>query len=125
MTTTSVLVDARRLLEDVGWVQKESVKFEPIDSNLPFYPYDDHNKNTKIVGYCLAGALDAARLRTNAGWDDLTSAHQLLTEILNPRWQKWLRMPNVPITIWNDNPKREKKDVLNLLDRAIVKSMEK
>lgn len=94
--STTILVNAKKLLEKVGWVQGTYTKFE----------------NDTIIGHCAAGAIfnafNALDLPTS---DPLYQARQRFNQVVG--------ISADAISRWNDQPTRTKEEVLAAFDRAI------
>ena len=94
--TEETLVEARRLLTAVGWVQG---RMREID------------EEGNLIGFCLNGAISEAS-GNSLVYD---KARSLVRAVINPA--------NIPL--FNDFPSTTKKMVLEALDKAIEKAIEK
>lgn len=85
----AVLADARRMIEQHGWIQ--------------------HRHHTS-EGHCLNGAMIRAWKRTGTGTEVMRTARAILRVRLNGRvWS---------LEGWNDHPDRAERDVLDLLAKS-------
>jgi hypothetical protein len=100
--TTEVLKRAKSLLQKVGWCKGQSVK---------------RNRDNKPVAYCASGAINHA-----VGYSSNPHFYSEAIYRLNAIIGGGLVSG---ITLWNDDPKRKKKEVLAAFDKAIAEEEKK
>ena len=93
--STTILVNAKQLLEKVGWVQGTYTKFE----------------NDTIIGHCAVGAIFNAFNALNLPTvDPLLEARKRFNQITGT---------GIATSVWNDQPTRTKEEVLAAFDKSI------
>ena len=89
MTTVGILTKAKHLIEKNGFVRGSFIK---------------RNWDTGLIEYCALGAV-----RSAADYGNTDKALRAL----------YFATDSISITIWNDEPRRTKEEVLEAFDKAI------
>ncbi len=101
---TKILIRAKQLLIDYGWTQKRFARDKFGNVTRP--------RLKNAVCFCIGGAImRASGPNTNKNCHLANKALGLLVNVVKEN-----------IYIWNDNPKRNKDQVLKAFDKAIKKS---
>jgi hypothetical protein len=91
MNAQQILIEAQRLLRDVGWCKGN---------------YTFRDDDGRILAYCSIGAIIHASLEYPTGYEEATRAVDSLI--------------GMSISKWNDNPQLHKSTVLNIFSEAIA-----
>lgn len=100
-TAKELLIAAKWILEHVGWCQHVSCRWPGPDVM--------GKGRGSPEAYCLTGAMNVVECEPSCPWPDAT----MLVSIL---------IGSDQVAVWNDDPKRTKKQVLALLDKAIARA---
>jgi hypothetical protein len=107
-TTKEKLIEARRLIKDVGWCKGYSIAWS-------------QNYKEKLA-YCSLGALYQTHYNSEVSLQDLNKALDTLQDVVIHIMNEEIN-PNLPqyncIAKWNDNPIRTKSEILNAFSIAI------
>jgi hypothetical protein len=96
MNAQQILIEAQRLLRDVGWCKGT---------------YSFRDDEGRALAYCSIGAIIHTSEDYPNGYDDAIRAVVSLIDM--------------PIAEWNDNPQLHKSTVLNIFSEAIASLEEK
>lgn len=99
MKLIDALKETRRLIETVGWTKGCAARDSSGNKVAPI--------NKDAVCFCLHGAIERA---VHHQYDDAQKVNRLLRKLLGGQL----------VSVWNDQPKRNLGEVLELLDSAIA-----
>lgn len=94
MSARSILMEAKRLLRDVG-----------VGKGYSCYTDSQYN----AIAYCSSGAISKAYHSSNGDYDGLYKATDLFRQVIG----------NDNIPVWNDEPTRTRNEILSAFEEAI------
>lgn len=104
MNTKELLIEARRLLQEVGWCQLTNASKN--GNSVSIF-------SNEADSFCIYGAITkASNPKVIEDIYDTREPIEIIRNAIPPNFDK-------SITLWNDHPDRTKEEVINLFDNVI------